>query len=58
MTDRTLAALQPIGAIDQFVDSTDVLGFRPTICRQIGRVFDAVTPAIAPNEPAGTSPPV
>jgi Domain of unknown function (DUF4037) len=52
MTDRTLAALPPIGAIDQFVDSTDVLGFRPTICRQIGRVFDAVTPLIAPNEPA------
>ena len=52
MTDRTLAALPPIGAIDQFVDSTDVLGFRSTICRQIGRVFDAATPDIAPNEPA------
>jgi hypothetical protein len=44
MTDRALAALPPIGAIDQFVDSTDVLGFRPTICRHIGRVFDAVAP--------------
>ena len=52
MTDRRLATLPPIGAIDQFVDSTDVLGFRPTICRHIGRVFDAVTAVIEPNEPA------
>jgi hypothetical protein len=51
MTDRSLAALAPIGAIDQFVDSTDVLGFRPTICRQVGRVFDAANPATPPNEP-------
>lgn len=42
MTNRMLASLPPIGAIDQFVDSTDVLGFRPALCRQIGRVFDAV----------------
>jgi hypothetical protein len=39
-----LAALPPIGAIDQFVDSTDVLGFRPTLCRHIGHIFDAVAP--------------
>jgi hypothetical protein len=52
MPDRTLAALPPIGAIDQFVDSTDVLGFRPTICRQIGRVLDVATPAVPPNGPA------
>jgi hypothetical protein len=45
LADRTLAALPPIGAIDQFIDSTDVLGFRSTICHQIGRVFDAVTPS-------------
>ena len=44
MTDRALAALPPIGAIDQFIDSTDVLGFRPTLCRRIGRIFDAVAP--------------
>jgi hypothetical protein len=31
---------------------SDVLGFRPAICRQIGRVFEAVTPIIVPNEPA------
>ena len=41
MADRRLASLQSIGAIDQFVDSTDVLGFRPALCRQIGRVYDA-----------------
>jgi hypothetical protein len=52
MTDRTLAALPPIGAIDQLVDSTDVLGFRPAICRHIGCVFEPATPLIAPNEPA------
>jgi hypothetical protein len=52
MTDRSLAALAPIGAIDQFVDSTDVLGFRRAVCRQIGRVFDAADPAIPPGEPA------
>jgi hypothetical protein len=52
MTDRTLAALPPIGAIDQFVDSTDVLGFRPTICREIGRVVDAANPVIPPDESA------
>jgi Domain of unknown function (DUF4037) len=40
MADRTLASRQPIGAIDQFVDSTDVLGFRPALCRQVGRVYD------------------
>ena len=45
MADRRLASLQPIGAIDQFVDSTDVLGFRPALCRQIGRVYDATGPA-------------
>jgi hypothetical protein len=45
MADRALAPLQPIGAIDQFVDSTDVLGFRPALCRQIGRVYDATGPA-------------
>jgi hypothetical protein len=50
MADRTLAVLPPIGAIDQFVDSTDALGFRPTICRQIGRVLDAATPLILPND--------
>ena len=43
MADRALAAFQPIGAIDQFVDSTDVLGFRPTLCRRIGRVYDLAT---------------
>jgi hypothetical protein len=52
MADRTLAALPPIGAIDQFVDSTDVLGFRPTICRQIGRVLDVATLVTPPNQPA------
>ena len=40
MDDRALAAMQPIGAIDQFVDSTDVLGFRPALCRQVGRVYN------------------
>jgi Domain of unknown function (DUF4037) len=45
MDDRALASQQPIGAIDQFVDSTDVLGFRPALCRQIGRVYDATGPA-------------
>jgi hypothetical protein len=40
MDDRELASLPPIGAIDQFVDSTDVLGFRPSLCRQVGRVYD------------------
>jgi Domain of unknown function (DUF4037) len=45
MTDRALAAQQPIGAVDQFVDSTDVLGFRPALCRQMGRVYDATGPA-------------
>jgi hypothetical protein len=40
MADRDLASLPPIGAIDQFVDSTDVLGFRPSLCRQVGRVYD------------------
>jgi hypothetical protein len=45
MADRALAAQQPIGAIDQFVDSTDVLGFRPALCRHIGKVYDATGPA-------------
>ena len=40
IADRDLASLPPIGAIDQFVDSTDVLGFRPRLCRQVGRVYD------------------
>lgn len=40
MADRDLASLPAIGAIDQFVDSTDVLGFRPSLCRQVGRVYD------------------
>jgi hypothetical protein len=52
MADRTLAALPPIGAIDQFVDSTDVLGFRPAVCRRIGGVFDVAGPPVPPNEPA------
>jgi Domain of unknown function (DUF4037) len=49
MTDRTLASLPLIGAIDQFVDSTDVLGFRPALCHQIGHVFDVATPATPPG---------
>jgi hypothetical protein len=49
MADRALAAFQPIGAIDQFVDSTDVLGFRPALCRRIGGVYGLATgPAGAP----------
>jgi hypothetical protein len=49
MTDRTLTSMPPIGAIDQFVDSTDVLGFRPGLCRRIGRVFDVATEADQPR---------
>jgi Domain of unknown function (DUF4037) len=52
MADRTLASLPPIGAIDQFVDSTDVLGFRPALCRQLGRVFDTATPGTQPPNSA------
>jgi hypothetical protein len=48
MTDRALAALPPIGAIDQFVDSTDVLGYRRHLCREIGRVYDL---ASTPQQP-------
>ncbi len=47
MDDRALAAMQPIGAIDQFVDSTDVLGFRPALCRQVGRVYDLAGQGLA-----------
>jgi hypothetical protein len=43
MADRALASFQPIGAIDQFVDSTDVLGYRRHLCREIGRVYDLAT---------------
>lgn len=43
MSDRALASFQPIGAIDQFVDSTDVLGYRRHLCREIGRVYDLAT---------------
>jgi hypothetical protein len=49
MNDRTLASMPSIGAIDQFVDSTDVLGFRPTLCRRIGRVFDVATDPTQPD---------
>jgi Domain of unknown function (DUF4037) len=52
MADRRLASLPPIGAIDQFVDSTDVLGFRPALCRQLGRVFDVAKPATQPGNSA------
>ena len=47
MDDQALAAMQPIGAIDQFVDSTDVLGFRPALCRQVGRVYDLAGQGLA-----------
>jgi hypothetical protein len=48
LADRALASFQPIGAIDQFVDSTDVLGYRRHLCRQIGRVYDL---ASTPQQP-------
>lgn len=48
MADRALASFQPIGAIDQFVDSTDVLGHRRHLCRRIGRVYDL---ASTPQQP-------
>ena len=50
MADRALAAFQPIGAIDQFVDSTEVLGFRPGLCRQVGRIYDRLP---SPRRPGG-----
>jgi hypothetical protein len=51
MADRALASFELIGAIDQFVDSTDVVGFRPTLCRRIGRVYDlAIGPPDGPEE--------
>jgi len=57
MADRALAAFELIGAIDQFVDSTDVLGFRPALCHQVGRVYDLVTgPAEQPPQETGPGP--
>jgi hypothetical protein len=49
MADRSLASLPLIGAIDQFVDSTDVLGFRPSLCREVGHVYDLATAVTWPG---------
>jgi Domain of unknown function (DUF4037) len=56
MADRALASFQPIGAIDQFVDSTDVLGFRPALCRRVGRVYGLATPPSDEPEEVGPRP--
>ena len=57
MADRALTGFELIGAIGQFVDSTDVLGFHPALCRQVGRVYDLVAgPAEQPEQEVGPRP--
>ena len=43
LRDQPSQRRQVLEAIDQFVDSTDVLGYRRRLCRQIGRVYDLAT---------------
>ncbi|MFI9627561.1 hypothetical protein [Streptomyces sp. NPDC052042] len=51
ITDPAVRGLPPIGAVDQFVDSTDVLT-RPGLTREVTRAATASRPARSDDRPS------